>query len=80
MEEIILSRIQRINELANEDAHYRRLMKYMKLEEERVALLEQELNSVQADILWDFWGMSTEIENRKLYLACKYMIFPEETK
>lgn len=64
-----------IEALANGDPKYRKMLERMRILEGRIDELESELTEKQRNLIWDFWGLSTQMELRKLELACQHMEF-----
>ena len=68
---------KRIDMLAYQDAKYLEMLEEIKVLENKVDELEHALTDDQRNLIWDFWGLSSQMEIRKLELACQYMEFVE---
>lgn len=68
---------KRIDMLAYQDAKYLEMLEEIKVLENKVDELEHALTDEQRNLIWDFWGLSSQMEIRKLELACQYMEFVE---
>ncbi len=73
----IHEKMERLNVIAYNDTEYRELMGKMRVFENILDKVEHDLTLDQRNVVWDFWGLSSEIEQRKLELACEHMEFRE---
>lgn len=72
-----MEKMKRIEMLAYNDPKYLKMLDKIKVLEDKVDELEHELTDEQRNLIWDFWGVSSQMEIRKLELACQYMDFVE---
>lgn len=72
-----MEKMKRIEMLAYNDPKYLKMLEEIKVLEDKVDELEHELTDEQRNLIWDFWGVSSQMEIRKLELACQYMDFVE---
>lgn len=72
-----MEKMKRIEMLAYNDPEYLKMLEEIKVLEDKVDELEHELTDEQRNLIWDFWGVSSQMEIRKLELACQYMDFVE---
>lgn len=73
MNQINAEKQQWLNNLAKADATYMDLLEQMKQMENHIDLLENSLEIWQRNLIWDFWGLSQSIEERKQQLALQYI-------
>lgn len=73
MNQIDAEKQQWLDNLTRKDAVYMDLLEQIKQMENHIDLLEQSLENWQRNIIWDFWGLSQSIEERKQQLALQYI-------
>lgn len=63
-------KLEFVEQTAKKDIKYLLLLQKMKKTEKKINKLEQTLGTAQRDLIWDFWGVSTELDRRLLEIAC----------
>ena len=77
MDAKIHDKMSMLDTLAFQDDFYKQMLEKMRIMERKINELEHILTCDQRNLIWDFWGLSTEMDRRKLELACQYMDFKE---
>ena len=73
MKQIDIEKQTWLDNLAREDSVYMDLLEQIRQMENHIDLLEHSLEIWQRNLIWDFWGLSQAIEERKQQLALQYI-------
>lgn len=74
-------KLELVEETAKKDMKYQVLLQKIRKMEKEIDKLEQTLENAQRDIIWNFWGLSTEMDHRLLEIACSLDFQkPDETE
>ena len=80
MDEMARKNMERLNDLARKAPKSVALWEKIDMYERLLEELDESLTLTQRNIIWDFWGISGELEARKAELACIHMRFPEDSE
>lgn len=70
MDKELRRRLEIVNEIVSKDLEYQDLIRQVKNDEDRVYDYELGLTRPLRDAMWDYLGSCSELESRRLVLAC----------